>query len=239
MSNIPNQVAEINHQAFYRSREISLMFSQLSSFNCENNNVLEKYFLARSVVVFSYGTIEKFVKTLTHIALTAILDNQYFPNNTKDLLCVIKAQKDTPNLFNILMHYKYNSGNDHTFEYSKDKSYFSNLGRVNSFIIAHICDVLNLNKTEPLLKIPKLTLDTLYKNRTTLAHGDYIVDLKKFFNPSKCSITINDIDDYIYDNFKLTDNTKDELLNFINDFKNKIILLLNEIEEYKKFSSCG
>lgn len=237
INNITSQIEEINRQANYRSREITLMFTQLNSFTPENNNIVEKYFLARNVVVFSYGTIEKFTKILTNYALTSIIDNNYFNNNSKDLLCIIKAQNNVQNLFNILMYYKLNSGTEHNFNYAKDKSYFSNLGKVDSTIIAHVCDALSLNKKEPYLKIPKLTLDSLYKNRTMLAHGDYMDELKDFLSIQTSPATIEDIDEYVYHKLKLNDTTKNELLTFIFDFKEKIISLLNEIEEFIQIST--
>ena len=89
------------------------MFSQFESFD---GYPLEKYFLARSIVVFSYGTIEKFIKVLCSHALTAIVENEYFLNNTRDLLCILKNENNIDEIFNLVMHYKDNPGLNHSFE---------------------------------------------------------------------------------------------------------------------------
>lgn len=234
MSKIDKKINEIEIEAFYRSSEITLMFSQISLFNEDNKsgNFLEKYFLARSIVVFSYGTLEKFVKTLTTHALTAIIDNEYFLNNTKDFLCILKSKNKPLDLFNLLMFYKNNDTTENKFEYAIDKGYFNGRDRIDSATIAHISDVLGLNCEEPLLKIPKVTIDSICRTRMTLAHGDYIGELKRILNPKRSNITISDIDEIINDLFKLTDNTKDDLIAFINDFKDKIVDLLKKIDEY-------
>ena len=193
---------------------------------------MEKYFLARSIVVFSYATLEKFVKTLTTSALTAIIDNKYFLNNTKDFLCILKSKNKPADLFNLVMFYKNNSTSENNFAYAIEKGYFNGRDRIDSETIAHISDVLSLNDKEPLLKIPKATIDSICKVRMALAHGDYIGELKKVLNPKRVNITIKDIDETINDVFKLTDTTKDDLITFLNDFKNKIVALLKEIDEY-------
>lgn len=244
MSKISNQIEQIEIEALYRSAEITQMFSQLNfldeKLNGSNNsstaNILEKYYLGRSIVVFSYGTIEKFVKTLTQHALISIIDNEYFYNggcsNTKDFLSILKFKNNPMDLYNLLMYYKNNSSADNDFEYLKDKGYFGGRDRIDSTTIAHICDVLNLNRNEPLLKIPKATIDSLCANRMILSHGDYIGDLKLMLNPNRRSITIEEINTFINDTFKLTDVTKNDLITFIKDYKSKITDLLTEIDDY-------
>jgi hypothetical protein len=196
------------------------------------NKVLEKYFLARSIVVFSYATLEKFVKSLTQHALTAILDNNYFINNSKDFLCIVKYQGDTTELYNLLMTYKNNGTHIDNFEYSKNKGYFSNRDRIDSRTIAHISNILGFNINEPLLRIPRVTIDSICMSRQNLAHGDYFNDLQRFLNHQRTTITITEVNNLIMSSFKLTDITKDDLILFMTDFKNKIVQLLNEIDCY-------
>ncbi|NOW92373.1 hypothetical protein BCD91_004396 [Clostridium beijerinckii] len=247
MSKISTQIEEVKLEAFYRTIEITQMFSQLNTFDnssdtsssSSNAKFAEKYFLARSIVVFSYATIEKFVKSLTQHALTAILDNDCLIENTRDFLRIVKYQKSTSNLFNLLMYYKNNSTGENNFEFAVNKGYFSNRDRVDAKTIAHIADVLDLNKNEPILKIPKLTLDSLSTIRMDLAHGDYMRDLKKILNPNRTSLTFDDIDLIISEAFRLNDNTQDDLINFIKDFKEKIVALLNDIEVYAQIKSSS
>ncbi|CEN31006.1 Uncharacterised protein [[Clostridium] sordellii] len=255
MSKLSKQIEEINLESHHRSLEINYMFSQLNSFDNkfldenlllkenlidddgnEMVNVLDKYFLARSVLVFSYATIERFVKSLSQHALTAILDNNYFSNNVKDLMCILKFQNKPVDIFSLIMHYKKSSSADHDFEFKQDKGYFSRRDRIDSNSIVHIVSVLDLNKKEPLLKIPKLTLDNLAKARMNLAHGDYLGELKRF-NASRDSIKIEDINNHIDEVFHLNETTKDELVNFIEDFKNKIVGLLSEIDEFTQVTT--
>ena len=211
------------------------MFSQFESFD---GYPLEKYFLARSIVVFSYGTIEKFIKVLCSHALTAIVENEYFLNNTRDLLCILKNENNIDEIFNLVMHYKDNPGLNHSFDYVPQKSHFNSRDSINDKKLSHIIKVFDLNKKEPLLKVPAATLKNLCNVRMSLAHGDYINELKRF-NTGRENLTIEDVDTYIEDHFKINDKTKNDLLRLVMDFKEKILILLNDIGEYRKTSQTA
>lgn len=254
MSKIDQQIKDIESESSNRIMEINYMFSQLSSFDSrflddygsidtkfinEDGsscfNILDKYFLSRSIVVFSYATLERFVKCLSQHALTAILDNKYFQNNVKELMSILKFSNKPSDLFELIMHYKSNPISEHNLGYNSDKGYFSKRDRIDAKAIAHVRNVLDLDRNEPILKIPALTIDNLSKNRMKLAHGDYMSELKQF-NISRQNIKIEDINDYIENTFKLNETTRNDLVQFISDFKEKIISLLYEIENYNKLT---
>ena len=254
MSKISNSIQEIQTEALYRSSEIKSLFERLSSFDSKfldsNGNILDtfkdsdgnslitlldKVHIARSVIVFSYANIEKYVKSLSQHALTAIVDNNYYVNHTKELFCIVKYLNKPDKLFDIVYHYKTNSQEDFNYEFVKDKGHFSRRDRVDSSMIAYIVKVLDLDSNDslPMLRIPKITLDNLSKKRMDLAHGDYLNDLKKY-NSERCTdLKLEDINNYIYDVLLIREKTETDLINFIKDFKEKIILLLHEIERYE------
>lgn len=234
MIKIDREIKKIEIQALYRSTEITQMFSQLNLLNDkEDEYLLEKYFMARSVVVFTYGTLEKFIKESTASVLKVIIENEYFHNNTKDFLCILKSKNKPMELFSLLMFYKKNSQEENKFEYNADAEYFSGRASIDSTVIANIVEILNLNDTEPFLRIPKLTIDSLGRNRMCLAHGDYYGDLKNIFGENRSNLTMRDIDEIIINIFKLTDNTKNDLIDFIREFKEKVVSLLKKVDEYK------
>lgn len=238
MSNIEKTINRIELQALYRSTEITQMFSQLSLlYEKEDESLLEKYFMARSIVVFSYGTLEKFIKIATTSALTEIIDNKYFFNNTRDFLCILKSKNNPIELFNLVMFYKNNNQSENTFKYNNDKGYFEGRSSINSTTIANIVEILGLNEIEPLLRIPRITIDSLCNTRMMLAHGDYYGNLKDIFNIERSSMTKAQIDELIFDVFRLTESTKDDLITFIKDFKEKIVSLLKKIDEYNKVTN--
>ncbi|WP_195251035.1 hypothetical protein [Romboutsia sp. 1001713B170207_170306_H8] len=228
MSNFNSIRKDIAQESKYRIMEINYMFSQLESFD---GNPLDKYFLARSVVVFSYGTVEKFIKNLSGYALSVIIENEYFFNNVRDLMCIIKNKNKIDEIFDLVMHYKKNPSSSHNLDYNGHKSYFNSRDSINDKSLSHIVNVLDLNKNEPLLKIPAATMKNLCNVRMSLSHGDYINELKRF-NESRQNLTIEQVDDYIHNNFKLNDKTKKDLLDLINDFERKILNLLDDIDLY-------
>jgi hypothetical protein len=215
--------------------EINYMFSKI---NLDNNlkkikeNPTDKYFLARSIVVFTYATLEKFIKNLTEISLKMIISTEYFNNNyVRELMQVLENKKNEKIIFDLIMNYENIFVYKKDFKISKDSGYFSREGKINSVAISYIIKVLNLNRNPPFIKIPKLVIDNLCQVRMSLAHGDYFQELSNF-GPSRSNLDINEVNKYISEEFKLNDNTRTEIIYFINEFKTKIVALLNEIETY-------
>lgn len=244
--NINKYVNIINKESSDRIKEINYMFTQInldntaiSNKNLDNNKYTntmssnERYFIARAIVVFTYATVEKFVKNLSQIALRTILDTNYFNNNyVKEMSQILKYKNKPKDLFDLLMYTKGTFHSRQTFDLSNDKGYFSKNGRIDSETIAHIVNVFNLNKNEPYIKIPKITIDSICKNRMYLAHGDYLKELNKF-SPSRNDLNIKEVNKYINDVFKLNNTTRKEIIEFIESFKSKVIELLEEIKEYQ------
>ncbi|HBG2114593.1 TPA: hypothetical protein KPJ80_000333 [Clostridioides difficile] len=256
MSKLENQIQRIRLETRHRILELTHMFSELNitdEVNESNNSsigetfesnknkidkedILKKYFLERSIVVFSYATVEKFIKSLTQECLTAIFDNEYFlGNNVKEFFHIVKNKNKPQNIFELLIYYKdlENTTSEYNFDYAVDKGHFSKRDRIDSTAIYHIIKVLNLNRNEPFLKVPKMTLDSICKKRMSLAHGDYIEDLKIIFNERK-DTTMQVLNDQIWETFKLNDTTREELREFIKAFSEKITELLYEIDSFQK-----
>jgi len=230
MSSISKYIKDINKEASNRTKEITYMFSTLSKYT----NAVDKFFFARTVVVFTYGTLEKFIKSLSEIALKIALDNNYFNQNyVQELMQILKYNKKPKKLFDLLMHNKNVFISRNNFETIHDQGYFSRNSRIDAATIAHIINVLNLNKNSLNIKIPKVTINAFALNRMSLAHGDYINELNRF-NPNRENINIIEVNKYINDEYKLNDISRSEILEFIDDFKNKIISFLEEIELFEK-----
>lgn len=224
MSKITESIKDNAHS---RIIEINYMYTKLN----EANNPIDKYFLARSTLVFTYGTLEKFIKEISQLALKIVIDNDYYNKNyVRELMQLIKYQNNPANLFDMLMHYR--ALHIKELDQNNDKGYFSRSSRVDSEVIAHIINVLNLNRFEPILKIPKLSIDTIAKKRMQLAHGDYIKELQQF-GPNRSNLTLDEVNNYIENEFKLNTTTRSEILTFITNFANKIILLIEDVEIMK------
>lgn len=218
---------EIRNNSHNRIIEINYMFSKLN----EVENPIDKYFLARSTLVFTYGTLEKFIKEICELTLKVVIDNSYYNNNyVKELMQVLKYQNNPAALFDLLMYHRdlYHK----YLEQNNDKGYFSRNGRIDSIVIAHIVNVFNLNRFGTSLKIPKIAIDTIAKKRMQLAHGEYMRELHQF-GPSRQDLRLEEINEYIENEFKLNDTTRSEILSFINDFTNTIIVFINDIIQIK------
>lgn len=216
----------INKSAHNRILEINYMFSNINKFN----NAVDKYFFARTVVVFTYGTIEKFIKESTEIAIGLAIDKEYYNNNyIEELMQAIKYKNKPSDLLDLILFYKLDNYHRTEFVIAKDKGYFSSFSRIDSKTVASIINALNLNRFEPRIKIPKFELDNIAKKRMYFAHGDYIRDLERF-SPSRKDIKVEEVNKYIEENLYLNSDTRSKLINFINDFKDKISLFISDIE---------
>lgn len=214
---------DIRINAHNRIVEINYLFTRLK----EAEHPIDKYFLARTTIVFTYGTLEKYIKEVCQLTLKVIIDNNYYNENyVKELMQLLKYQNKPADLFDLLMCY--NKTYFKELEYADDKGYFSRNSRMDSRAISHIVNVFNLNRFEPILKIPKLSIDTLSQKRMLLAHGEYIKELERF-GPNRKNLALADIIEYVEYDLKLNDKTREEILAFIDDFTNKIVLLINDI----------
>lgn len=241
MNDIQNIIEIINKEFTNRVIEINYMYSKLfkdiSSIekgkeSCELTPT-DIYFTARAVTVFTYATFEKYIKKLTEFSLGTILEYDYYNNNyVKELMEILKCGKDAKGLFEIMMHNKNIYVKTGNFAKVKDKGYFSRNGRMDAETVSYIIKVLNLNKNEPYIKLPKITIDNIAKKRMDLAHGDYLDELSKFA-PSRDDLDIEKIKGYIEHQLKLNSKTKDDIILFFEQFKNKNIEILTEISLYK------
>ena len=222
-----NKLAKtVNKSAHNRIIEINYMFSKINTFD----NPVDKYFFARTVVVFTYGTLEKFIKESTEIAIGLAIDNKYYNNNyIEELMRAIKYKNSPSDLLDLILFYKLDVYHRSEFGIVKDKGYFSSFSRIDSRTISSIINILNLNRFEPRIKIPKLEIDNIAKKRMDFAHGDYIKDLERF-SASRKDLTIEEVDKYIDKDLYLNDITRGELVQFINDFKDKVLLFIADID---------
>ncbi|MCT4606975.1 MAG: hypothetical protein N4A64_12905 [Marinisporobacter sp.] len=242
MNKIENKIENINKEFSNRIIEINYMYSKLfkdisaienDTENCELKPT-DVYFTARAVTVFTYATFEKYVKKLTEFTLETILEHNYYNNNyVKELMEILKCGKDAKGLFELMMHNKSIYVNTEGFERAKDKGYFSRNGRIDAETVSYIIKVLNLNKNEPYIKLPKVTIDNIAKKRMDLAHGDYLEELSSF-GPSRDDLEIRRIKGYIEYQLKLNSKTKDDIILFFEQFKDKNIEILNEIRLYEE-----
>ncbi|MBW4827616.1 MAG: hypothetical protein KZY61_00750 [Clostridiaceae bacterium] len=217
---------KINMSAHNRILEINYMFSKINSFD----NPIDKYFFSRTVVVFTYGTLEKFIKESTEIAIGLAIKNEYYNNNhIQELMQAINYKNNPSELLDLILFYKLNNYYRNEFITAKDKGYFSRFGRIDSKAIATIINTLNLNRFEPRIKIPKLSIDNIAKKRMDFAHGDYIRDLQRF-SVLRGDLSIEEVDKYINESLYLNSTTRKEIVDFITDFKNKIILFISDIK---------
>lgn len=223
-------IKQVNRSAHNRILEINYLFSKMS----ESQNPIDKYFCSRNLIVFTYATLEKFIKETTQIAIGQAIDNEYYNNNyIKELMQTIKYKNNPSDLLDLILFYKLDNYYRNEFLITEDKGYFSRFGRIDSKVIASIINTLNLNRFEPRIKIPKIIIDNISKKRMDFAHGDYIKELERF-SASRINLEMKEVDQYIQDTLHITSNTRKEIVDFITDFKIKILLFISEINDYRQ-----
>lgn len=240
MNEIDRSIEIIEKEFTNRTIEINYMYTRMFNYiemykSSDNSCMItttDIYFMARSVIVFTYATLEKYVKKVTELVLGVIIKYNYFNNNyVKELMEILKCNKDSKRLFELLMHNKNIYVYDGEFKIASDKGYFSRNSRVDSETIAYIIKVFNLNQVEPFINLPKITIDSISKKRMELAHGDYIEELSKF-GPTRNNLEIKKIQGYIEDDLKINERSKKDLISFFTQFKDKNIQKLEEINSY-------